>query len=60
MVEIIEVDTFHASRDTVGKVKFKTMEELKRVAEALNVPYIFKRKDEKDYCFFHETICYYC
>lgn len=60
MVEVIEVKRYHARSEAMGRIEFKSLSDLQKVAETFNVTYIFKEEDEKKYCFFHEGICYYC
>ncbi|MCP8310529.1 MAG: DUF5305 domain-containing protein [Candidatus Methylarchaceae archaeon HK01B] len=59
MVEIIEIDSYSAFYEATGSIKVKSLEDLKKIAEAFGEPFIFK-KGSKEYAFFHDTICYYC
>jgi len=56
LVEIIEVDEYFEQR-TVGLVRVKSLEHLKKIAETFEEPFIFK-KGKKEYMFFHHGVLY--
>jgi len=59
LVEIIEVD-FVFEQHTVGLVRVKSLEHLKKIAETFEEPFIFKRgkKGKNEYRFFHHGVLY--
>jgi len=59
MVEIIEVDEYYARMEAIGSVKVKSLEDLKKMADALKEPFIFK-KGKNEYFLFHHNVCYHC
>jgi len=67
MVKIIEADYYYARTEAIGGINVKTLEDLKKIADAFKEPFIFVvptsllvlEKTKKEYAFFHHNVCYY-